>query len=138
MPKYPSKDYEVGFGRPPKGTRFKKGSSGNPTGRPTKKMSVSDLFERELAGKVTVNGPGGPEKMTKQELLIRSNINEAIKGRPAAFKWAMLMISRLKLDEHNQGWQALDAATVQQLHDRSGRWLQNHRRKMERQEAIEK
>ena len=22
MPKYPSKDYEVGFGRPPKGTRF--------------------------------------------------------------------------------------------------------------------
>lgn len=28
------KDYEVGYGKPPKGTRFKPGQSGNPNGRP--------------------------------------------------------------------------------------------------------
>ena len=27
-------DYEVGYGKPPKHTRFKKGQSGNPKGRP--------------------------------------------------------------------------------------------------------
>lgn len=130
MPKKTTSDYEVGFGRPPKSTRFKKGLSGNPTGRPAKKMSVGDIFERELASKVTINGPGGPEKITKQELLIRNNINEAIKGKPAAFRWVMLMISRLKLDENNQGWQTMDVKTVQELHDRSARWLENHRRKL--------
>jgi len=29
-----SRDYAVGFGKPPQATRFKKGSSGNPSGRP--------------------------------------------------------------------------------------------------------
>ncbi len=30
------KDYEVGYGKPPKDTRFKKGRSGNPAGRQEK------------------------------------------------------------------------------------------------------
>ena len=42
--------YEVGYGKPPKNTRFKKGMSGNPGGRPSakrnpsKKRSVKRLF----------------------------------------------------------------------------------------------
>ena len=28
------KDYEVGFGKPPKSKQFRKGKSGNPKGRP--------------------------------------------------------------------------------------------------------
>jgi hypothetical protein len=30
----PPRDYEVGYGKPPSATRFKKGVSGNPKGRP--------------------------------------------------------------------------------------------------------
>ena len=31
------KDYEVGYGRPPKKSQFRKGQSGNPSGRPKKR-----------------------------------------------------------------------------------------------------
>ena len=42
------KDYEVGYGRPPKGKPFPKGVSGNPAGRP-KSITMSEAYRRELA-----------------------------------------------------------------------------------------
>ena len=36
----PGDPYEVGFGKPPERTRFKKGRSGNPKGRPRKKPDL--------------------------------------------------------------------------------------------------
>jgi Family of unknown function (DUF5681) len=36
-----TQDYEVGYGKPPKTSQFKKGESGNPSGRP-KKPTDSD------------------------------------------------------------------------------------------------
>ena len=37
-------DYEVGYGKPPKNTQFRKGVSGNPRGRPKKSLD----FDHEL------------------------------------------------------------------------------------------
>lgn len=37
------KDYKVGRGKPPAGTRFKKGQSGNPGGRPKKEPGVYNV-----------------------------------------------------------------------------------------------
>ena len=34
MPRDKKSDYEVGYGKPPRETRFVKGRSGNPRGRP--------------------------------------------------------------------------------------------------------
>jgi len=34
MPPKTRRDYEVGYGKPPRDTRFKEGQSGNPRGRP--------------------------------------------------------------------------------------------------------
>ncbi len=34
MPSDEKRDDEVGYGKPPRHTRFKKGQSGNPSGRP--------------------------------------------------------------------------------------------------------
>lgn len=46
------KDYEVGYGKPPKNTRFKAGQSGNPKGRPKGKSSAAKLIEFEGAWKI--------------------------------------------------------------------------------------
>ena len=43
-----SNDYEVGYGKPPKTTQFKKGTSGNPKGRPRKGHSQRRIAERVL------------------------------------------------------------------------------------------
>ena len=42
------RDYEVGYGRPPKASQFKKGKSGNPRGRPKKDPSIADVISQDL------------------------------------------------------------------------------------------
>jgi hypothetical protein len=37
----PGDPYEVGFGKPPKRTQFRRGRSGNPYGRPPKKPDLT-------------------------------------------------------------------------------------------------
>ncbi len=37
--------YEVGYGKPPAASRFKKGQSGNPKGRPKVTKNVSNMLE---------------------------------------------------------------------------------------------
>ncbi len=43
-----SKDFETGFGRPPKKFQFKKGESGNPNGRPPGSKNIKKELEDEL------------------------------------------------------------------------------------------
>jgi len=39
MPPKTRRDYEVGYGKPPRDTRFKEGQSGNPRGRPPERRT---------------------------------------------------------------------------------------------------
>jgi hypothetical protein len=41
-------DYDVGYAKPPKATQFKKGTSGNPKGRPRKSQSHQAIASRVL------------------------------------------------------------------------------------------
>jgi hypothetical protein len=74
------KTYEVGYGRPPRATRFQPGRSGNPRGRPKKPKSIQERFERELARKVAVREDGRVRKIPKIDLWVRRVIADAIKG----------------------------------------------------------
>lgn len=48
------RDYDVGYGKPPKRTQFKKGKSGNPKGRPKGAKGVKASLKRELESKITI------------------------------------------------------------------------------------
>ena len=66
-----SGDDKIGYGRPPKHTRFKKGQSGNPGGRPRKGGTVKIDIEALLKQPVTVVQNGKPCTMSPKEVTIR-------------------------------------------------------------------
>lgn len=76
----PTPDYEVGYGKPPKATRFQPGRSGNPRGRPkgTKNLKT-DLFE-ELQEMIEIREGGRTRKVTKQRAFVMALANGSIKG----------------------------------------------------------
>ena len=78
--RHPGDPYEVGFAKPPKHTRFKKGQSGNPNGRPRKKPDLYLELAEVLHENVTVTVEGQPEKVTVQQALLLRLRDQALKG----------------------------------------------------------
>lgn len=74
------KDYEVGYGKPPKDTRFKKGRSGNPKGRPKGRKNMSTHIEEILASKVIVRENGVSRKLPFREAFVRNLAARALNG----------------------------------------------------------
>ena len=72
------KQYEVGYGKPPKSTQFKPGQSGNPKGR-TKgsKNSIYTYIQRELNSSITLTDGS---KITKEQGFARQLTNKALRG----------------------------------------------------------
>ncbi len=74
-----AKDYNVGFGRPPRKHQFKKGKSGNPKGRP-KGPSFGSAMERELSRTYEVPIDGRLVRLTGAELLAKKVFKKALDG----------------------------------------------------------
>jgi Family of unknown function (DUF5681) len=91
----PGDPYEVGFGRPPKRTQFKKGRSGNPKGRPRKKPDVYSELTKVLREKVTVTIDGQPEKVTVQQALLLRLRDQALRGELWAEKLLQKVVGAL-------------------------------------------
>ncbi len=72
--------YEVGYGKPPAHTQFKKGQSGNPRGRPKGSLNIATTLKRELASRVTVTENGRQKTLTKGEATIKQLVNRSAQG----------------------------------------------------------
>src|SRR6476659_9432704 len=80
--------YEVGYGKPPKHTRFKKGQSGNPKGRPPRFSYEEDEapLRRYLLEPMTVIIKGKKTEMSTIDVIIKSMIQKAVQGCPRTQK----------------------------------------------------
>jgi hypothetical protein len=78
--------YEVGYGKPPKKTQFKKGASGNPKGRPKGAQNPNELASKLLWKKVTITQNGKPIKVSFIEALMSKIQAMAASGDHKAIK----------------------------------------------------
>ncbi len=61
------RDYTVGYGKPPVQTRFQKGRSGNPKGRPRKSKNSATIVKAILEEEVSVTKNGERTRMSAHE-----------------------------------------------------------------------
>ena len=72
-------DYDVGFGKPPKSGQFKKGTSGNPAGAPSKRKRKPVDVVAILNESIEVKTSGGRKKMPAFEVGVRQLVQRGLK-----------------------------------------------------------
>ena len=77
---------KIGYGNPPKATRFAKGKSGNPSGRPKHSRNTYKLLEDILAQKVSIVQDGRQIKISKKVAILLQAVNSAVKGDTKAIR----------------------------------------------------
>ena len=93
-----SGEYDVGFGKPPKHTRFRKGTSGNPNGRPRGTRNLATVLQRTLKEKVIINESGVRKTVTKLEAAVKQLVNKAASGDLVAMRQLSSLASSAEIE----------------------------------------
>jgi hypothetical protein len=92
MPPDDERDYEVGYGRPPRHTRFELGRSGNLRGRPGGSKNLSTLLSEALKEPVIVLENGRRCKITKRQAIVTQLVNRSAKADLKAIQIVLTML----------------------------------------------
>jgi hypothetical protein len=98
-----TRDYLVGYKRPPSHTRFKKGQSGNPNGRPKKKPASNQLREllaEALNKRVVITTKAGPRSITMFQAILRQIAAKAASGHKWATRFLLRFIGQVDADPY--------------------------------------
>jgi hypothetical protein len=88
-------DYEVGYGKPPKHTRFCKGQSGNPRGRAKNTRNLKTELRSVLDETLSLSMAGREVKLSARKAMLLALRNKALKGDTRAIGLMVTMLERL-------------------------------------------
>jgi Family of unknown function (DUF5681) len=120
-------DHEVGYRKPPQKSRFKKGVSGNPKGRPKRKpFAAGDIVNKVLNSSAEYRERGQTKRASRRELTLRNYVRLALKGDAKAAE------TLLRLRAHAQRFGDVGNDRVEVTS-----WLPDHRGQTGAQKTLE-
>jgi hypothetical protein len=88
--------YDVGYGKPPLHTCFRKGQSGNPKGRDKGTKNFATIFMKAMSQPVSINENGKRKTISKLAAAVTQLANDAARGDKKSIQVAFAL------------WQALE------------------------------
>jgi hypothetical protein len=76
----------IGYASPPERTKFQKGRSGNPKGRPKGSLNMATAFTKVLHERVVITEHGQRKTVTKLEAALKQLVNKAASGELQALR----------------------------------------------------
>jgi hypothetical protein len=74
-------DYEIGYGKPPRHSQFKKGVCANPPGRPRRRNTqIGEVVHSFLSAEAQYREKGRTRKTSRLELTIKRHVAAALNG----------------------------------------------------------
>lgn len=115
-------DDEVGYGKPPKHSRWKKGQSGNSRGRPKGARGLKTDLHAELVTRMEIQMNGKPVSGTKQQLMLKTLTARAASGDVRAIRLLIdLVMQMFGPEDHGDVKKALSMQDQQILDQLLGR-----------------
>lgn len=109
------KAYPVGYKKPPASGQFKKGQSGNPSGK-KKAKCFAQVLQDQLEEEIVVKTHGGMVKLAVKEVLIKKMIQRAMGGDVQCIKLILQHASQAEANDGKNGT-LLSDHEIQQLKD---------------------
>ena len=111
----PHDEATVGYGRPPKQTRFQKGRSGNPRGRPKGALNLATVLARTLQEPVVITEQGRKKTITKFDAAVKQLVNKAASGEARAIAQLFPLVQGVEnqVDSQDPAAQSLPEADQQ-------------------------
>jgi hypothetical protein len=122
-------DDRVGYGKPPKHTRFRPGQSGNPRGR-SRAVDFRDWenpIQKYMLELITVTIKGKKEKVPVVDALIKSAIRRALEGCTKHLKVLLDGSGGLKdlIQEQKRQKTKADEEFIEQVRKEAEEWLRD-------------
>jgi uncharacterized 2Fe-2S/4Fe-4S cluster protein (DUF4445 family) len=76
--------HEIGYGKPPKASQFRKGRTGNPRGKRQGEENTISAFKRIVSRRVKINDGEQVRTITLAEAVILKNYHAALQKNPFA------------------------------------------------------
>jgi hypothetical protein len=90
------RDYEIGYGKPPRHSRFKRGQSGNPRGRPAGSKNLKTLVNQALNKFIVITEDGRHRTVTKREAIAAELVNRSATADFRAVKILLDIVSDIE------------------------------------------